>query len=139
MTPRSRNHLTAWLGLIAMWLVVFAPLVSQMMVSNRAQEPIAALCSALQTAAPGVTGSTGATNHASTASTMAVHLSHDDAFGACGYCHLLQHHVAMPTVAATEPPVAVTIAGTAPPTLSTRFTPLGAFPSGRPRAPPVVS
>jgi hypothetical protein len=45
----------------------------------------------------------------------------------------------MPTVATAEPPAALALAGTAPPTLSTRFTPLGAFPSGRPRAPPVVS
>ena len=133
MTPRSRNRLTAWLGLIAMWLVVFAPAVSQVLVSNRAQEPIAALCSALQTVQP------GAADQAAHANAMAVHLSHDDAFGACGYCHLLQHHVAMPTVAATPAPLAVMVAGTAPPVLSTRFTPLGAFPSGRPRAPPVVS
>ncbi|AXF11487.1 DUF2946 domain-containing protein [Paraburkholderia graminis] len=133
MTPHSRNRLTAWLGLIAMWLVVFAPVVSQTLVSNRAQEPIAALCSSLQTVQP------GAMQHASRADTSAVHLSHDDAFGACGYCHLLQHHVAMPTVAAAQPPVVIVMTGTAPPTLSTRFTPLGAFPSGRPRAPPFVS
>ncbi|MEC5404479.1 DUF2946 domain-containing protein [Paraburkholderia sp. MPAMCS5] len=133
MTPRLRNRLTAWLGLIAMWLVVFAPIVSQTLASSRAHEPIAALCSALQNPAP------SAADHAGTADTTAIHLSHDDAFGACGYCHLLQHHVAMPAVAATEPPVMVLIAGTAPPTLSTRFTPLGAFPSGRPRAPPAVS
>ncbi|HEX7912438.1 MAG TPA: DUF2946 domain-containing protein [Paraburkholderia sp.] len=133
MTLPSRNRMTAWLGLFAMWLVVFAPVVSQMLVSNRAHEPIAALCSALQTSDPGVA------NGASQASPAQVHLSHDDAFGACGYCHLLQHHVAMPTVAAVAAPTPLMLAGTAPPTLSTRFTPLGAFPSGRPRAPPAVS
>jgi hypothetical protein len=133
MTLRSRNRMTAWLGLFAMWLVVFAPLVSQMLMSSRAHEPIAALCSALQP-----TGASHASLVANTAPEP-VHLSHDDAFGACGYCHLLEHHVAMPTVAAVEPPAALALAGTAPPTLSTRFTPLGAFPSGRPRAPPVVS
>ncbi|WP_025596911.1 DUF2946 domain-containing protein [Burkholderia sp. WSM2230] len=145
MTPRSHNRLTAWLGLIAMWLVVFAPVVSQMLVSNRAQEPIAALCSALRTVQPGLmdqenqVAQANQVDHAGHAGATAVHLSHEDAFGACGYCHLLQHHVAMPTVAATEPPVVAVMTGTAPPTLSTRFTPLGAFPSGRPRAPPVVS
>ncbi|MEZ0603355.1 DUF2946 domain-containing protein [Paraburkholderia sp. IW21] len=133
MTLRSRNRMTAWLGLIAMWLVVFAPVVSQMLVSNRANQPFAALCSALQ---PRDLSQASPTPHASPAP---VHLSHDDAFGACGYCHLLQHHVAMPTVAAAEPPAALAIAGTAPPALSTRFTPLGAFPSGRPRDPPAVS
>jgi hypothetical protein len=133
MTPRSRNRLTAWLGLFAMWLIVFAPVVSQMLMSNRAQEPFAALCSALQ---PRDLGETASVSHAAPAP---VHLSHDDAFSACGYCNLLQHHVAMPTVAAVAPPTVLTLAGTVPPTLSTRFTPLGAFPSGRPRAPPAVS
>lgn len=133
MTLRSRNRMTAWLGLFAMWLVVFAPLVSQMLVADRAHEPFAALCSALQPRDP------GEANGASHAAPAPVHLSHDDAFGACGYCHLLQHHVAMPTVAAAAPPAALALAGSAPPTLSTRFTPLGAFPSGRPRAPPAVS
>jgi hypothetical protein len=133
MTQRSRNHLTAWLGLFAMWLVVFAPLVSQMLIANRDHEPIAALCSALH---PSGASEAGLDSHTGPAP---VHLSHDDAFGACGYCHLLEHHVAMPVVAAIEPPAALALAGTAPPTLSTRFTPLGAFPSGRPRGPPVVS
>ncbi|WP_115779691.1 DUF2946 domain-containing protein [Paraburkholderia caffeinilytica] len=133
MTPRSRNRMTAWLGLIAMWLVVFAPIVSQMLVSSRAHEPFAALCSALQP--PGQSLASQSTQ----GSPAPVHLSHDDAFGACGYCHLLQHHVAMPSVAAIEPPAALVLAGTVPPALSTRFTPLGAFPSGRPRGPPAVS
>ena len=125
--------MTAWLGLIAMWLVVFAPVVSQMLVSNRANEPFAALCSALQPANQSLV------SHSTQANPAPVHLSHDDAFGACGYCHLLQHHVAMPGVAAIELPPALALAGTAPPALSTRFTPLGAFPSGRPRDPPAVS
>ena len=136
MTRRSRTHLTAWLGLVAMWLVVFAPLVSQLLESGRVHEPIAALCSALHPAAPGNVSDASVVAQTSPAP---VHLSHGDAFGACGYCHLLEHHVAMPTLAAVEPPAALPLTGTAPPTLSTRFTPLGAFPSGRPRAPPVVS
>jgi hypothetical protein len=128
--------MTAWLGLVAMWLVVFAPLVSQLLESSRTHEPLAALCSALHPA-----GAVDADIASVAAQTTAapVHLSHDDAFGACGYCHLLEHHVAMPTVAAVAPPAALLLAGTPPATLSTRFTPLGAFPSGRPRAPPVVS
>jgi hypothetical protein len=125
--------MTAWLGLFAMWLVVFAPLVSQMLMSSRAHEPVAALCSALHPSGASEAGLVALT------APEPVHLSHDDAFGACGYCHLLEHHVAMPTVAAVEPPAALALSGTAPPALSTRFTPLGAFPSGRPRAPPVVS
>ncbi|MFL9898108.1 DUF2946 domain-containing protein [Paraburkholderia fungorum] len=141
MTPRSHNRMTAWLGLIAMWLVVFAPVVSQMLVSNRAHEPFAALCSALQPASQSLVGQSlvSLVSQPTQPSPAPVHLSHDDAFGACGYCHLLQHHVAMPSVATAEPPAALALAGTAPPALSTRFTPLGAFPSGRPRDPPAVS
>ncbi|WP_374192452.1 hypothetical protein [Trinickia acidisoli] len=33
MALRSRKHLTAWLGIIAMWLIVLAPLVSQLIVA----------------------------------------------------------------------------------------------------------
>jgi hypothetical protein len=138
MIPRSRNRMTAWLGLIAMWLIVFAPIVSQVLVSNRVNvnEPFAALCSALQPASQNLAGQPIQANPTNPAP---VHLSHDDAFGACGYCHLLEHHVAIPSVAVVEPPAALALAGTAPPALSTRFTPLGAFPSGRPRDPPAVS
>ncbi|NML32687.1 DUF2946 domain-containing protein [Paraburkholderia antibiotica] len=140
MTARSRNRMTAWLGLVAMWLVVFAPLVSQLLEASLAHEPTAALCSTHH-GSGGFDEAEQADQTSALAQTDAapVHLSHDDAFGACGYCHLLQHHVAMPTVAAVAPPAALLLAGTAPPTLSTRFTPLGAFPSGRPRDPPVVS
>ncbi|HEY2022157.1 DUF2946 domain-containing protein [Paraburkholderia sp.] len=136
MIPRSRNRMTAWLGLVAMWLVVFAPLVSQLLASSSANEPIAALCSALHPAGSGSSSESGLVAQNSPAP---VHLGHADAFGACGYCHLLEHHVAMPTLVVLEPPAGLLLAGTTPPTLSTRFTPLGAFPSGRPRAPPVVS
>lgn len=137
MTQRSRNHLTAWLGLVAMWLVVFAPIVSQMLAANDTREPVAALCSVLHPADANALdpAATKLVGHAP----QPMHLSHDDAFGACGYCHLLEHHVALPTLAALAAPTALALLGTAPPTLSTRFTPLGAFPSGRPRAPPVVS
>ena len=58
---------------------------------------------------------------------------------ACGYCHLLEHHVALPGVASFAPVASFEVARAAPPVLSTRFTPLGAFPSGRPRDPPVIS
>ncbi|WP_342744619.1 hypothetical protein [Paraburkholderia ribeironis] len=47
MTLRTRNRMSAWLDLFAMWLVVFARLVNQMLKSCQAHEPIAALCSAV--------------------------------------------------------------------------------------------
>lgn len=123
MSTYARKHLTAWLGLVAMWLIVLAPLVSQLVAAQHAHEPDAALCSAIQPAGP----------------VSMPHLSHDDAFGACGYCHLLEHHVAMPSVAAPEPVAALILAREtiAPPV--THDIPLSAFPSGRPRAPPVLS
>jgi hypothetical protein len=116
----NRKYLTAWLGLIAMWLIVFAPMVSQLVASARADEPVAALCSAEQPSTP---------DH---------HTAHDS-LDACGYCSLLAHHVAAPPL----PPVAlfafVVLSSADLPVLNTRFTPLGAFPSGRPRGPPAVS
>lgn len=121
MNPRKHSLLTAWLGLVAMWLIVLAPLVSQLVAAQHAHEPDAPLCSALQ----------------SPQSTP--HLSHDDAFGACGYCHLLEHHVAMPSVAAPELLAVRVVALDEPAPPVTRDIPLGAFPSGRPRAPPVLS
>ncbi|WP_322058087.1 DUF2946 domain-containing protein [Paraburkholderia sp. J63] len=121
MNLRKHTLLTAWLGLVAMWLIVLAPLVSQLVAAHHAHEPDATLCSAMQPAS------------------TAPHLSHDDAFGACGYCHLLEHHVAMPGVPVPESSRALvaTLERVAP--LSTRHTPFGAFPTGRPRAPPFVS
>ena len=121
MKLRKHALLTAWLGLVAMWLIVLAPLVSQLVAAHQAQQPDAALCSALQPAS------------------AAPHLSHDDAFGACGYCNLLEHHVAMPSIAVPALTLGFAIADAVVATLSTRHTPFGAFPSGRPRAPPALA
>jgi hypothetical protein len=127
MTTHKRKKLTAWLGLIAMWLIVFAPVVSQLVAFERAEQPIAALCSALQPGGPSdhSAGSLGA--------------SHDASLSACGYCDLLATHVAIPSVPATAMPALIIVVLGTVATLATRFTPLGAFPSGRPRAPPFVS
>jgi Protein of unknown function (DUF2946) len=121
MTTHTRKSLTAWLSLIAMWLVVFAPLVSQLIVSARAEQPVAPICSAVQ------------------AGDMSGHASPDDLLGACGYCDLLATHAAMPSVPAAALSTPLIVALAAAPVLPTRFTPLGAFPAGRPRAPPFVS
>ncbi|WP_321782437.1 DUF2946 domain-containing protein [Paraburkholderia sp. J94] len=120
MKLRKHALLTAWLGLVAMWLIVLAPLVSQLVAAHQAHQPDAALCSAMQPA-------------------TAPHLSHDDAFGACGYCNLLEHHVAMPSVAVPALTLGFIVADALVATLSTRHTPFGAFPSGRPRAPPSLA
>ena len=120
MTFRFRKHLTAWLGLVAMWLIVLAPVVSQLVVAARADDPTVTLCSALR--APSNTA----------------HAAHGDPLAACGYCDLLADHVAMPTLPPSPMAFVMLVAIAAVAVLSTRFTPLGAFPSGRPRAPPAA-
>jgi hypothetical protein len=113
--------MTAWLGLIAMWLVVCVPLVSQWVMASRAHEPIAPLCSVAVPA------------------DLSHHGTSADPLSACGYCDLLATHAAMPSVPpAVVQALTLVIAVTAP-VLSVRFIPLGAFPSGRPRAPPLAS
>ncbi|PMS38351.1 DUF2946 domain-containing protein [Trinickia symbiotica] len=120
MTLRRHARLTAWLGLIAMWLIVCVPIVSQLVVASHEGEPVAALCSA--TESPDVS-----------------HHSAPDSLSACGYCDLLATHAAMPALPAVAAPMLTLVVIMTAPVLSVRFTPLGAFPSGRPRDPPLVS
>lgn len=122
MTTRSRTRLTAWLGLIAMWLIVLAPLVSQLVVAAREDDPsTAVVCSAAEH-----------TSHVEQA-------THDDALAACGYCDLLAAHAAISAPPPSSPVLIMLVVMAAAPVLSTAFTPRGAFASGRPRAPPVFS
>ena len=120
MTYQTRKHLTVWLGLLAMWLVVFAPVISQLAATARAHEPVAVLCSAVQS---------GDTEHHSQTGSLA----------ACGYCDLLATHAAVPSVPPAALSMLVLIAIATAPILSICFTPLDAFPSGRPRDPPSVA
>lgn len=119
MTFSARRRLNAWLGMLAMCLVVFVPVVSQLVASARAAEPVAALCSATQTDSD--------THHAG------------NPLSACGYCDLLASHTAPPPIPPAIAPVLLLPVVAATTVLSTRFTPTGAFPSGRPRDPPVFS
>jgi Na+(H+)/acetate symporter ActP len=118
MNPRARTRPTAWLGLIAMWLIVCVPLISQLVAAHRAHEPVALLCSAT---------SSGSDAHQGMQEGMLT---------ACEYCDLLTTHAAMPPIPAVSLPLFALVAIAAIPALFLRFTPLGAFPSGRPRAPP---
>lgn len=121
MNHRSRKHLTAWLGVVAMWLVVLAPIMSQRVLAAQRDDRAAVLCSAAQP------------------SNGAGHLVQHDSLAACGYCDLLADQPALPGLP-PSPLVRVTlIVIAAVPALSIRHTPLGAFPSGRPRAPPALS
>ena len=121
MKLRAHKHSVAWFGLIAMWLVVVAPLVSQLLVASRAHEPGSAICSAVGSDAP-------AAHHASA-----------DKLAACGYCDLVSHHVA----ALSVPPaglIAMLLLAVAQVSAPPLFVPhAAAFPSGRPRDPPVLS
>jgi len=56
---------------------------------------------------------------------------------ACGYCDLLAAHTAAPPLPIVLPLVTLLVLFATVPWLPTRFVPLGAFPSGRPRGPPV--
>ncbi|HTR08598.1 MAG TPA: DUF2946 domain-containing protein [Paraburkholderia sp.] len=109
---------TTWLGLIAMWLLVLAPLVSQLIVAHRAFDPDTVWCSAT---------SPGQSDHTAT---------HEGVLSACGYCDLLATYATLPPLPAVILPLLALVIVAVLPALQTRFTALGAFPSGRPRAPP---
>ncbi|MBB2984551.1 hypothetical protein FHX57_006354 [Paraburkholderia tropica] len=120
MNLRACIRTTAWLGLIAMWLVVLAPLVSQLVMAERAHQPVAALCSAAEPV------------------DSTLHHTLDSALSACGYCDLLATHTAVPPLPVVIPALFALVIAALVPALISRFTPLGAFPSGRPRAPPIA-
>ena len=125
MTPLRRHaRMTAWLGLIAMWLVVCVPLVSQLVMASRVHEPLAPLCS--------VSTQADVSHHDASAGPLS-------GLSACSYCDLLATHAAMPSVPPVVAQAFTLVVAVTAPMLSVRFTPLGAFPSGRPRAPPLAS
>jgi len=79
---RRSNRLTAWLGIFAILLAVFAPLGTQLI--ERGQVPADVLCSAAAH-----DGANGASTQ--TGKSLAAHLD------ACGYCSLLAHSPALST------------------------------------------
>ncbi|WP_233865047.1 DUF2946 domain-containing protein [Paraburkholderia adhaesiva] len=126
MNPRTHRRLTAWLGMIAIWLIMLVPAVSQSVVAAR--EPVKATCTMAGMSFTDMTASSADTQDA-----------HGSGMIACGYCDLLATHATLPTVAAPLPVLVMLVTSAPVPALSTRFTPLGVFPSGRPRAPPLFS
>jgi hypothetical protein len=122
MAPRSRKHLTAWLGIVAMWLIVLAPLASQLVASTHPVDPVATVvCSAMPP------------SHGIADTALANPLA------ACGYCDLLADHAAAPALPPVLPAFVTLAVAAVIPALSVHFAPPGAFPSGRPRDPPVFS
>ena len=120
MPRRSRNRTTAWLGLFAIWLVVFAPVASQWLASHGIAEPAAlhAMHHAEMDA------------HAAGGQMPAHHH-----LGACGYCDLLTHHVPAPSVAAPQVFAAV-VHVTVRPAPAPDLVLCKTFPAGRQRDPP---
>lgn len=133
VTNRSRKHLTAWLGLIAMWLVVFAPIVSQLVVSAE-PHPYASMCGQMQMGDMPIGNMHMAAADGGVAGSG--HRASKPAMAACGYCDLLATHTAMPAPTRAAESVFMLVVFAAAPVLFIRFMPAGAFPSGRPRAPP---
>ncbi|ARP85292.1 DUF2946 domain-containing protein [Bordetella genomosp. 9] len=118
MTIRSRRPLAAWLALAAMWLIVFAPLVSQLIEAYRPIDPASEICS--------VSRPHGGSHHESP----------DNPLAACGYCGFLSGHPTVPTAPAALLPLLIVAAGVPDAPRIRLFVPLGTFPSGRPRDPP---
>lgn len=118
--PAARQRLTAWFALLAMWLVVCLPPVSQVLASRQAREPVAELCSG-STASVGQQGQAG--HHATT-------------LAKCGYCDLLGTHPLLSSVTATAqswlPPVQRVLAASA----LDAVVPVFACRTGHPRDPP---
>ncbi|MGM3412418.1 DUF2946 domain-containing protein [Ralstonia holmesii] len=123
---RTRKKLTAWLGLVAMVLVLFVPMVSQALELHelRAFEQAAPLCEAKLSASANTDLPAG----------------HDMPAGhhaACGYCDLLAEHLLVPTII---PPMAAPapIHATAWPPEPGRLAVHQARHAGRPRDSPLL-
>lgn len=132
--PHSRraHSWTAWLGLLAMCLAVFAPLVSQSLTAARLEQARIQnierqLCSIDGQGAAAAPLQSG---HAATP---------DGSMSVCGYCNFLAGHAALPAVPPCAPVFVLLLliaALTMPPLRHIAF---GGFPSGLPRAPPSSS
>jgi Protein of unknown function (DUF2946) len=113
---------------MAMWLVVFAPTISQLIVAARADGQSGMLHAVVWSERQA-----HQTHHAH-------HMHHADSnlLDACGYCDLFAHHVVAPTVVPSPllATVALATAEIAAPPAFVRFA--AAFPSGRPRGPPTI-
>jgi hypothetical protein len=177
MTYHARRHLTAWLGLIAMCLVAFAPTVSHFVraartvmvpvctadgaqtvrrvslvagampaMSATAMAVLAASAAAMK-ADTGEVDDTGTVDgmpsmhHGPSAGhAMGGHADHgSQPMDDCGYCDLLNHAPAVPMVPPAPAAALLLLFVVFVLPALRRYTPLGAFPSGRPRAPPAIS
>jgi len=132
--PAYGKRLAAWLGVIAMLLLVCAPAVSHF--AAAARSIMVPVCSEAATPGqPRVAIPVSLDSHHDASGHPAdPHLLDD-----CVYCGLMTHEAALPAVppALPSPLLLLLVALLLPPLR--RFTPVGAFPSGRPRDPPRFS
>ncbi|WP_246258122.1 DUF2946 family protein [Pararobbsia alpina] len=101
-----------------MWLIVCAPLFSQLVALAKSSEPVAVLCSAVN--------SERAAQHAP-----------PDSLSACGYCDLAAQPAIVATVALPSQ-IATVLLATVPILALALFIRVDDYPSGRPRDPPIV-
>ncbi|WP_175900210.1 DUF2946 domain-containing protein [Burkholderia seminalis] len=118
--PHRHRHLTAWLGVLAIWIAIAAPLVSQWRIAQAAA-PDAIVCSTEHGA-----------HRSADAGSMHDHALHLDA---CGYCGFFAHSPAIgaPVAASFASVPAVSVAAAAPPVAAARA---DRYPRAYPRAPP---
>ncbi|KVH04461.1 DUF2946 domain-containing protein [Burkholderia sp. BCCIQ04A] len=114
------RHLTAWLGLLAIWIAIAAPLVSQWRIAQAAT-PEAIVCSTEHGA-----------HRSSDAGGVHDHALHLDA---CGYCAFLAHSPAIgaPAAASVESIPVVSVAAAASSAVAAHS---DRYPRAYPRAPP---
>lgn len=127
MSLRSHNKLTAWLGLIAMWLGLVMPIVSYGMQGH--DEPALNLSYCYADGHQGVQGAEVDRGVQDSHSTLNLK--------ACGYCGLLAQHMPLPQV----PHLPVAASGRYLPSAATTFRvayPPVAYAPAHPRAPPVL-
>ncbi|MBP0605911.1 MULTISPECIES: DUF2946 domain-containing protein [Burkholderia] len=119
MLHRHR-HLTAWLGLLAIWIAIAAPLVSQWRIAHAAT-PEAIVCSTEHGA-----------HRPSDARGMHDHALHLDA---CGYCGFFAHSPAIgaPAAVSVDSLPVVSVSAVASPAVAARG---DRYPRAYPRAPP---
>lgn len=117
--PNRHRTLTAWLGMLAIWFAIVAPLASQWRVAD-ASTPDAVVCSAEHG------------GHRASGAGSAHHALHLDA---CGYCSFFTHSPAIGGVSAAPAPLSVisTTSAAAPVAVAAS---VARYPRAYPRAPP---
>lgn len=133
MLDRRLHKFGTWLGLLAIWLTVLAPTISQTLAAHAARTPVEAMLDIECTA------------HGSadlTARRIGEHAGHrHDALGhlqACGYCAFFAHLPMVPGFAPTHLP-AVAAVPTSYAAVHASLARTERFRVAQPRAPPAVS